>query len=218
MQRERQNSREFVRNLVEEHQPEQDILAGRDSLVGRDIPVGRDNLAEREEHPAGPDILAVEGEHPAGRDNLVVEGSRVGEREDSQLRGVIAHSLVGEDTQVGVHRILVDHLVIGRNPAVVGILVVAEGMLRVAGEGNRAVGAGMHPRLGDVVNTASRMESTSTPNRVQCTKETAELLRKQCPKLEVESRGKIDVKGKGDLETFFVNRPKDVLELCTLLW
>jgi class 3 adenylate cyclase len=60
---------------------------------------------------------------------------------------------------------------------------------------------------GDTVNTASRMESTGFPGRLQVTKETRERL---APTFELESRGLVDVKGKGRIETWFVlgKRPK----------
>ena len=63
--------------------------------------------------------------------------------------------------------------------------------------------------FGDTVNTASRMESNSRAGRVQCSSRAAELLRSQRPrdsKLKLSSRGMIRVKGKGEMETFFVDR------------
>lgn len=54
---------------------------------------------------------------------------------------------------------------------------------------------------GDTVNTASRMESTGVPGRLQVTRETADRL---AAAFEVERRGLVDVKGKGQVETWFV--------------
>lgn len=54
---------------------------------------------------------------------------------------------------------------------------------------------------GDTVNTASRMESTGVPGRLQVTAETRERLAKA---FELERRGIVEVKGKGPIETWFV--------------
>ena len=54
---------------------------------------------------------------------------------------------------------------------------------------------------GDTVNTASRMESTGVPGRVQVTAETHERLRAH---FAFERRGPIEVKGKGTLETWLL--------------
>jgi class 3 adenylate cyclase len=54
---------------------------------------------------------------------------------------------------------------------------------------------------GDAVNTASRMESHGTPGRVQVTRPTWELLRDD---FVCEARGAIPVKGKGELEAWYV--------------
>jgi guanylate cyclase len=54
---------------------------------------------------------------------------------------------------------------------------------------------------GDAVNTASRMESQGTPGRIQITTETRELLGAE---FEYERRGSIQVKGKGELETWYL--------------
>ena len=51
---------------------------------------------------------------------------------------------------------------------------------------------------GDTVNTASRMESSGVPGRVQVTATTAALLRDQ---FELEDRGPIEIKGKGSMTT-----------------
>ncbi len=54
---------------------------------------------------------------------------------------------------------------------------------------------------GDTVNVASRLESSSLPDRIQVSGEVARALEGQ---FEVESRGVIDLKGKGETETFFL--------------
>jgi class 3 adenylate cyclase len=54
---------------------------------------------------------------------------------------------------------------------------------------------------GDAVNTASRMESQGTPGRIQITGATRELLGAE---FECEPRGSIEVKGKGEIETWYL--------------
>lgn len=56
---------------------------------------------------------------------------------------------------------------------------------------------------GDAVNTASRMESTGTPGDIQITRETYELLGEA---FVCEPRGAIPVKGKGEMETWYLLR------------
>jgi len=59
--------------------------------------------------------------------------------------------------------------------------------------------------FGDTVNTASRMESNSEKNRIHCSELSATLLRKQCPRMRIFPRGAIDVKGKGEMKTFWIH-------------
>jgi class 3 adenylate cyclase len=54
---------------------------------------------------------------------------------------------------------------------------------------------------GDVVNTASRMESNGLPGSIQVTESTRTLLRDG---FEFESRGVVSIKGKGEMETFLL--------------
>ena len=54
---------------------------------------------------------------------------------------------------------------------------------------------------GDAVNTASRMESHGTPGRIQITEATYDLLKDE---FECEPRGTVAIKGKGDMETWYL--------------
>lgn len=54
---------------------------------------------------------------------------------------------------------------------------------------------------GDAVNTASRMESHGIPNRIQVSSETYKRL---CDRYDLENRGFIHIKGKGQMETYFL--------------
>jgi adenylate cyclase len=54
---------------------------------------------------------------------------------------------------------------------------------------------------GDAVNTASRMESQGTPNRIQITRATYELIKDE---FVCERRGTVPVKGKGEMETWYL--------------
>jgi len=54
---------------------------------------------------------------------------------------------------------------------------------------------------GDAVNMASRMESQGTPGQIQVTQATYELLRDE---FELERRGTVPIKGKGDVETWYL--------------
>ncbi len=54
---------------------------------------------------------------------------------------------------------------------------------------------------GDAVNMASRMESQGTAGRIQVTRETYELLRDE---FDLESRGTVPIKGKGDVEAWYL--------------
>jgi adenylate cyclase len=58
---------------------------------------------------------------------------------------------------------------------------------------------------GDAVNTASRMESHGTPGRIQITRSTYELL---ADEFDCEPRGPIAVKGKGEIEAWYLIRPR----------
>ena len=54
---------------------------------------------------------------------------------------------------------------------------------------------------GDTVNVASRMEATGVAGRVQVTPAVEQRLR---GRFRLESRGEVDIKGKGRMETFFL--------------
>ena len=58
---------------------------------------------------------------------------------------------------------------------------------------------------GDAVNTASRMESHGTPGEIQITRATYELVK---DRFECRARGTIPIKGKGEMETWYLVRPR----------
>jgi class 3 adenylate cyclase len=62
---------------------------------------------------------------------------------------------------------------------------------------------------GDTVNTASRMESHGVPGMVQLSAASRERL---AAKYRTRARGVIDVKGKGAMETWFLEERLDDLE------
>jgi serine/threonine protein kinase len=65
-----------------------------------------------------------------------------------------------------------------------------------------------HPRysiFGDSVNTAIRMVHDSGENRIHCSEVAARLVRQQYPETSIRSRGVINVKGKGEMHTYWVN-------------
>ena len=59
---------------------------------------------------------------------------------------------------------------------------------------------------GDTVNTASRMESTGMPGRIQVSEATQALLKGQ---FALEERGEIEVKGKGKMRTYLLGKQLD---------
>lgn len=58
---------------------------------------------------------------------------------------------------------------------------------------------------GDTVNTASRMQSLALPGQVQVTARAAEALRDD---FDLRPRGRVEVKGKGPMETFLLQGPR----------
>ena len=58
--------------------------------------------------------------------------------------------------------------------------------------------------FGDTVNVASRMESKSVKNRIQCSAASAQILKEQAPDIRLQCRGEVAVKGKGVMKTYWV--------------
>jgi adenylate cyclase len=56
---------------------------------------------------------------------------------------------------------------------------------------------------GDTVNLASHLEKHGLPGRIHVSNEVRQALENR---YEFESRGLIDIKGKGKMETFFLNK------------
>ncbi|CAJ1941386.1 unnamed protein product [Cylindrotheca closterium] len=70
----------------------------------------------------------------------------------------------------------------------------------------------LNPRyglFGDSVNTSSRMESLSVSGRIHCSEASAKLLKEQAPDLPLKKRGKVAVKGKGNMVTYWVGNSSD---------
>ena len=65
---------------------------------------------------------------------------------------------------------------------------------------------------GDAVNTASRMESHGTAGKIQITRATYELIRDE---FVCEQRGRVAIKGKGEMETWYLVARRADLELRT---
>jgi len=63
--------------------------------------------------------------------------------------------------------------------------------------------------IGDTVNTASRMESSSRPRQIHMSEDAASLLNQQAPDFIIKCRGIIPIKGKGHLKTYFLLRSMD---------
>ena len=58
---------------------------------------------------------------------------------------------------------------------------------------------------GDTVNTANRMETSGKVGRVNISQSTYEHI-KEDPDFKFESRGRVEVKGKGEMDMWFVTR------------
>ena len=58
---------------------------------------------------------------------------------------------------------------------------------------------------GDAVNIADRMQTHGTPGRIQVTRATYELLKDE---FVLEPRGTIEVRGKGEMETWYLVGPR----------
>eukprot|EP01135_Chromosphaera_perkinsii_P009493 Nk52_evm36s1763 gene=Nk52_evmTU36s1763 len=63
---------------------------------------------------------------------------------------------------------------------------------------------------GDTVNTAARMESSGLALRIQASSSSAQILRTNHPSFIIKRRGMVPVKGKDDIETFWITGHKEV--------
>jgi len=60
--------------------------------------------------------------------------------------------------------------------------------------------------FGDTVNITARMESHSLPMKINCSDQAAQVLKAQVPGIMIFPRGLVSIKGKGNMETFFVDQ------------
>nr|CAD2188038.1 unnamed protein product [Meloidogyne enterolobii] len=67
--------------------------------------------------------------------------------------------------------------------------------------------------FGDTVNMASRMESSGVSNKIQISESSCNLLRCFYHQFIVVERGKVDVKGKGECTTFFLEGKEGPLNI-----
>jgi class 3 adenylate cyclase len=109
----------------------------------------------------------------------------VGHAEDVAAMGL---EMIDEVHRIGAARGMSLDIRVGMNvgPAVAGVIGLKKFIYDV---------------WGDTVNTASRMESTGLPGRIQVTRQTYERLKDE---FAFESRGLVNVKGKGEIETWFL--------------
>ena len=71
-----------------------------------------------------------------------------------------------------------------------------------------------HPKFtlfGDTINVASRMETTSFPGRIQCSSDSARLIRAQDANIVLRERGTVNIKGKGFMQTYWIEKMNIVL-------
>ncbi|HEX2368933.1 MAG TPA: adenylate/guanylate cyclase domain-containing protein [Acidimicrobiia bacterium] len=119
---------------------------------------------------------------------MVAAGVPIPRRDHAQQIGLMALDMVASTAPSGLCGDLDLQLRIGINsgPVVAGVI------------GRQKF---LYDLWGDAVNTASRMESGGTPGRIQVTRPTYELLKDE---FELEPRGTIAVKGKGEMETWYL--------------
>uniref|UniRef100_A0A915CVH5 guanylate cyclase n=1 Tax=Ditylenchus dipsaci TaxID=166011 RepID=A0A915CVH5_9BILA len=65
--------------------------------------------------------------------------------------------------------------------------------------------------FGDTVNTASRMESTGLPEKIQISEQYKKALDQNYPEFRTTLRGKMDIKGKGECYTYWLDGKGDAL-------
>jgi class 3 adenylate cyclase len=126
-------------------------------------------------------------------DKILVEG----DQDDSHVKRIAEFAV---DTVAAAGNVLIDE-----DEPDLGCLHIRVGFH--SGHVVSNVIGSLNPRFGlfgDTMNTAARMESNSAKGRIHCSAVSAKLLREQATEFPIRRRGKITVKGKGTMTTYWV--------------
>ena len=135
----------------------------------------------------GDAYMAADGLHTPQKsnpDNIVNAALKMQSFMNDRKASRLSQNLIAFDMRVGIHT----------GPVVAGIVGVKKFQYDI---------------WGDTVNTASRMETNGEVNKVNISNDTYEMVKNNA-QFTFESRGKVAVKGKGQMEMWFVSKVNNV--------